>query len=77
MKKLNEYIGESYETRGKNSKIYIVTDIITCRNSKDEIVNQYFISYTDDFVHRLYDYNTPVSTVIRGLITDKKEGLNE
>lgn len=69
---LSVYIGKAFLAGGKVKKEYIVEDIITCTNSKNEIVKQYFIAYTELLGQKVYDYEVPVSTVMRDYYIKKK-----
>lgn len=66
--KLESYIGLKFKKNGVKNIIFTVDDVYTVTNSKGEIIKQYFTAYNDNLGQRIFDYEVPVSTVIRGLI---------
>ena len=66
--KLESYIGLKFKKNGVKHIIFIVDDIYTVTNSKGEIIKQYFTAYNDSLGQKIFDYEIPVSTVMKGLI---------
>lgn len=63
-------IGTTYKTRGKNSKICTVVDILKTYNSKNELVQIRYIS-THEFLGQLViNRDIPETTIAMGLIDE-------
>ena len=63
-----EYIGKKFKKIGIKHLIFIVSDVYTVTNSSVEIIKQYFTAFNELADAKIYDFEVPISTVIRGLI---------
>lgn len=68
MNKLSKYIGYEYRRRvsSKRELLYKVSDFNVTINKKGEITKTSFVAYTLYFGQRVFDYDVPINTVIRG-----------
>ena len=63
-----EYIGKKFKKNGIKHLIFIVADVYTVTNSSGKIIKQYFTAYNELADSKIYDFEVPISTVMRGLI---------
>lgn len=63
-----EYIGKKFKKNGIKHLTFIVADVYTVTNSSGEIIKHYFTAYNEFADSKIYDFEVPISTVMRGLI---------
>lgn len=66
--KIESCIGLKFKKNGVKNIIFTVDDVYTVTNIKGKVIKQYFTAYNVSLGQKIFDYEVPVSTVIRGLI---------
>ena len=65
-----DYIGRKFKKNGIKNITFIVSDVYTITNSSGKIIKQYFTAYNELADAKIYDFEVPLSTVLRGLINE-------
>ena len=64
-------IGQKFKTRGKHSKICIITEILRTYNSKDKLVKVSYQAEHELMGQTITNYDLPEATITRGKIDNK------
>jgi hypothetical protein len=69
-------IGTKFKTRGKNPRVYTVSDILKTYNNSGELVQIRYIAYHEFMGQLVYDRDIVETTIAMGLIDENNGCVN-